>query len=130
MTDADRRLEALAAQAGHTYTLDTTTGSLTDTMMSLYGIDQSIIAENDDDERETGSLDSFIEWTCPADGPYPIMVRGFDTQTGTFTLTVTESVTEQGGDPCAGEGVLLDAPAEVIIYHPVRVHLRTKSAVL
>ena len=120
----------LAAQAGHTYTLDTTTGSLTDTMMSLYGIDQSIIAENDDDERETGSLDSFIEWTCPADGPYPIMVRGFDTQTGTFTLTVTESVAEQGGDPCAGEGVLLDAPAEVIIYHPVRVHLRTKSGVL
>lgn len=54
------------AEAGATYLLDTEVGTLTDTIMFLISTDQrTSIAENDDDSRVSGSLDSYIEWTCP-----------------------------------------------------------------
>jgi len=68
-------------------------GTLTDTVMALIDTDQqTTIAENDDDERATGQLDSYIEWTCPASGVYKVLVRAYSTtETGRFQVRVTES---------------------------------------
>ena len=52
-----------------TYQLNTETLTLTDTAMTLYGLNaHTVIAENNDDFRATGRGDSYIEWTCPETG--------------------------------------------------------------
>ena len=55
-----------AAIGGATYQIETESGSLQDTMMDLVDRDgQTTLVENDDDTRTSGSLASYIEWTCP-----------------------------------------------------------------
>ena len=79
------------AEAGHTYQLDTEAGSLEDTVMELRDTDgTTTLAENDDDTRATGRLDSYIEWSCDQSGTYYVAVDGYGESTGTFTLSITD----------------------------------------
>eukprot|EP01050_Picozoa_sp_SAG11_P052638 SAG11_NODE_30605_length_299_cov_1.035000_1_plen_72_part_01 len=46
-----------------------------------------IVAVSQDDYG--GNLASYIEWTCPSDGTYYVVVHAFsDSQSGTFTVSV------------------------------------------
>jgi hypothetical protein len=99
--------------------------------MELLETDQTTsIAENDDDERETGRLDSYIEWTCPATGTYYVRITGVSSvmfgpaATGTFQLSITEAEAgmfggagQAGGDPCRG-GTTMTEDAAVISFMP------------
>ena len=104
----DGALFQFHADAGTTYLLDTETGTLTDTVMTLLDVDRStVIVENDDDARATGGLDSYIEWTCAASGEYYVRVTGFGGSSGTITLSVAAAVMASGDDPCGGGGATL-----------------------
>ena len=106
---------SLQAQEGTSYVFDTEAGTLTDTVMVLYGLDGvTLLAENDDDTTHSGNLDSYIEWTCPASGSYTVMVHGFANSVGTFTLTVSEAMS----GPCSEHGSTLLEPALEIAYQP------------
>ena len=90
-TAAAQRWFSFHGQAGYTYQIETVLGSLTDTMVDLVDTDSStVIVENDDDDRDPNSYASFIEWTCPADGTYYVMVKGYGRATGSFAVMVTE----------------------------------------
>ena len=100
------------AAAGNTYEIETQLGTLSDSIISLIGTDrETIILENDDGERADG-MASFIEWTCPADGTYYILVRGYQRASGTFQLMVADTTSGvqlaggASGDPCNGGATL------------------------
>jgi hypothetical protein len=114
--DADGVRFEFNAVEGVTYQLDTETGTLLDTVMQLVGADgTTIVAENDDDERVTGRMDSYIEWTCETSGLYYVDVKGYDSDIGTFTLSISEP--SVGGGPCDG-GVHMTQEAAVISFRP------------
>lgn len=118
--DADGVWYQFAATEGRTYELDTEVVSLTDTMMVLVDSDgTSTLAENDDDERVTGQLDSYIEWTCPTSGTYYVNVLGYSGATGSFTFAITETTAggAGGGDPCAGGATMVE-PLATISFTP------------
>lgn len=113
---------AFTAAEGFTYQIETVLGTLDDTVVDLVDTDQStVLVENDDDERSADSYASYIEWTCPQDGRYFIMVKGYGRATGTFSVMVTEGAGGAGGvgggDPCNG-GVILSAPAAEVSFMP------------
>jgi len=60
----------------------------------------------DDDARVTGLLESYIEWTCPSDGVYYVLVKAYSLETGRFQVRATEANAGNGGDPCV-EGTRL-----------------------
>jgi hypothetical protein len=100
------------ALAGNTYEIETQLGTLPDSIISLVDQDrETIILENDDGERANG-MASFIEWTCPADGTYYILVRGYQRSSGTFQVMVADTTNGAhlaggtSGDPCAGGATL------------------------
>ena len=81
------------------YQIDTEAGTLLDTVMELVAIDgETVLAENDDDERATGRADSYIEWECEESGTYYVVVKGFGVNTGTFSVGI-RAISE---DPCDG----------------------------
>ena len=89
---------AFTAAEGFTYQIETVLGTLDDTVVDLVDTDQStVLVENDDDERSADSYASYIEWTCPQDGRYFIMVKGYGRATGTFSVMVTEGAGGAGG---------------------------------
>lgn len=116
----------LSARGGVTYQLEVTLGSLSDSVLELYAPNgRDMLVENDD---YGGALSSYIEWTCPNDGDYFVVVRGWQDRgsdggppsTGSFTLAVTTdggSAGGSGGDPCNG-GINLNVPSAVISYQP------------
>jgi hypothetical protein len=71
------------------------TGTLTDTVMQLLDSDrQTVISENDDGEvAGMPGQASFIAWTAPADGTYYVVVMGYQMHVGSYSLTVSDSVT-------------------------------------
>ena len=106
------------ATAGATYQIETVCMTLDDTVMDLLQPDgQTQIVENDDDPRDSNSYASYVEWTCPADGDYVIMIKGYGRATGTFSIAVTMSGGGvggvAGGDPCNGGMMLNVAPGEI-----------------
>ena len=117
--------------AGESYQIECLLdGTLDDSVMDLVDTDRAtIIVENDDDERDAvggASLASFIEWTCPADGTYYVMIKGYDAySTGTFHISVTRAGGGGGGggggvvlgDPCDG-GMDLNVPSSTIVFQP------------
>ena len=110
VTNADGIWYQFTAEQGKTYELDTEVGTLLDTVMDLVDLDGlGVLAENDDDERLTGRLDSYIEWTCPTSGQYYANVKGYGEDTGTFTFSITETSASGigGGDPCDGGATLV-----------------------
>ena len=109
-------------QGGASYEFETATGTLDDTVMDLLDTDAStLLDENDDDSRDPNSYASFLEWTCPGDGDYYIMVKGYGRSTGTYTLSVTQVGGGMGGvgggDPCNG-GQIIDHPEGEISFMP------------
>ena len=67
------------------------------------------LARNDD---AGGTTASFLEWTCPSTGTYFVVVEGYGSSTGTYTLTVDIS----GGQPCSGGGLTLDGTSGTISF--------------
>ena len=115
----DSSMYSMTASGGVTYQIEVTLGTLHDSVLEIYAPDgQTMLTQNDD---YGGQLSSFIEWTCPSDGAYFVLVRGFSAQqTGDYTIEVTtDSGTSGGssGDPCGG-GLNLNAPSAVISYQP------------
>ena len=110
------------AVKGQTYQLETEMctdrGCLEDTVMELIDRDQStLLIENDDDERVTDRLDSFIEWTCPASGTYFVMVSAYLAQsTGTFQVKVTQASAADSDDPCDGGTTFSGMPAATVEF--------------
>lgn len=104
---------------GATYQLSTGLLGLDDTIMHLFASDmETQLAENDD---AGVSRESYIEWTCPRDDTYYVMVHAFDaTQTGDFEVGVLEQYEAgQMGDPCAGSGATLNEPSMSISFMPI-----------
>jgi hypothetical protein len=112
------------ATAGTTYQMEVQLGTLDDSIIDLIDNDQAtVIAENDDDERGGGGYASYMEWTCPADGDYFVVVKGYGDSTGSFDVAVTTAGGGGGGDsavvdPCVGTGDVMTSPAETIIFQP------------
>jgi hypothetical protein len=100
------------AVAGTTYLLDTEAGTLQDTVMTLMDADQrTTIAMNDDDERQTGRVDSYIEWTCSTTAMYFVKVEGFGEDHGSFSLSIDVAGVGGGGDPCVGVAAMSEQEA-------------------
>jgi hypothetical protein len=117
--NGDSTMYTMTASGGVTYQIEVTLGTLSDSVLEIYAPDgQTMLTQNDD---YGGTLSSYIEWTCPSDGAYFVLVRGFSAQqTGDYTIEVTtDSGTSGGssGDPCGG-GLNLNAPSAVISYQP------------
>ena len=99
------------AVAGHVYELTVllVAGGITDSVLHLFDTDmQRQIAENDDYDA---GLNSYLEWSCPADGNYFAAVHGYESQLGAFRFSVAE--VGASSDPCAGTMSLTRASASV-----------------
>jgi hypothetical protein len=86
--------------AGAAYDLGTELGGLDDSVMTIFANDmETELAENDDNGNERAS---YLEWVCPQDGTYYVMVRAYSaSSTGDFTFTIDQVAVENGaGDPC------------------------------
>ena len=113
----DQKWFSFNATHGATYQIATELIGLADTVMGLYQTDRAtVIAENDDSDTGTNS---FLEWTCPADGIYYVLVRAYDvSQTGDFRFSVElQGLAGGEGDPCT-EGALLTENTGVISFMP------------
>lgn len=77
------------------------------------------LAENDDDTRAAagaGTLESYLEWTAPSDGTFFVIVNGYGTSVGTFSMIV-----DQMPDPCDltnGRGMSLIETSATISFLP------------
>jgi len=77
------------AQADYQYQLETSAGTLTDTVLRLIASDGTTELDSDDDSG-TGDL-SLINWTAPSSGTYYAEVAGDGSLTGTYGVSVSES---------------------------------------
>jgi hypothetical protein len=103
--DAD--LFAFEAVSGQHFVIQTglSSGTLTDSVLTLYDADGNQLAWNDDFGR---SLASRIDWTAPADGTYYFSVSAYSTvQTGSYAVTLGT-----GGDQVSSLPVPLLYPVE------------------
>jgi hypothetical protein len=124
--EGDQEWYQFTARRGETYGFETQLTGIDDTIMDLVDTDrETIIIENDDDSRDIGGFQSYIEWTCPADGTYYIMVKGYGSSTGAFQLTATSSGGGGGGaaggtmaDPCAPAGATLTRSGASVSFMP------------
>ncbi len=126
----ERTWFSFSAEEGSTYVIEAHRGEgergLADTLLSLYDHHSgylTLLAQNDD--APDGSLDSYIEWTCAADGEYLVSVTGFLDSVGSFTLVVAPAGAELGdveddevdepisGDPCYGGSTLTQSGGEI-----------------
>ena len=114
------------AQAGTTYIIETDIGTLQDSTLVLYGTDGNTrIAENDDDERVTGRVDSYIEWLCPTSGVYFVEVACNCPPTPEdMTFQISVSTGQNQGGPCEGNGVQMSELAATIAFQPDGVTTR------
>jgi hypothetical protein len=81
-----------SAESRTTYGIETSLGTLSDTVLELVGIDGvATVDQNDDDQRIAGVVkSSYLEWTCDNGGEYYVLVKGFGSLHGTFELTIAE----------------------------------------
>lgn len=109
----DRAWFSFVGYEGDTYQIETELIGLPDTVMHLYDVDGTVLAENDDSDAGQAS---YLEWSCPIDGQYYILVNAYDdSQTGSFQIRVTRQ--EGTSDPCT-TGSVLDMPSAVISFMP------------
>ena len=75
----------LSADAGESYRIDVTLGTLEDSVLAVYDADGTEVAYNDDYGDESASR---IMWEASATGAYYVEVSEYDSGTGSYTLTV------------------------------------------
>ena len=83
--ESDVDLFELEADAGQAYRIDVALGTLNDSMLTVYDADGWEVGFNDD---YGGGSASRIIWEAPASGDYYVEVSGYDSATGSYTLTV------------------------------------------
>ncbi len=81
-------------QAGIQYTFETALLSISDTSLTLYDTD-GVTPLAFDDDSGTG-LASLLNWTAPSQGTYYIAVRGFDIETGAYSLSMSDTAVPTG----------------------------------
>ena len=81
----------VALQAGTAYRIETTLGSLGDSVLTLFDPDGARAARDDDDGTGRASR---IDHTAAATGTYRIRVEGYGSGTGSYRLTVGERQAE------------------------------------
>ena len=75
------------ATSGKSYTIETTLGTLTDSVLWLYN---SSGLELDYDDDDGVGLASKISWNCNQTGSYFASVGGYGASTGSYSLRITE----------------------------------------
>lgn len=109
---------SLVAEGGVTYEVDVSLQTLSDSTMQILDRDgQTVLSENDD---YGDGLSSHITWTAPLSGTYFVLVSGYGTETGSFTVIATANTGTSGGatgNPCSG-GLVLSARSDVVSYRP------------
>lgn len=76
---------AFEAEAGRTYEIQVTLGTLEDSVIGLFDEAGSGLEFNDDDED---SLASRIVWTAPSSATFYLQVRGYGAQGGSYFLLI------------------------------------------
>jgi hypothetical protein len=109
-----------AGTMGETYVISAVVGGAgadTEAVMHLYDTDGvTQLAENDEASLQGFATAGSLEWTCPATGSYPVLLRAHDEllATGQLQLTVAPAT---GGDPCQDiGGATLTQSAGVISF--------------
>ena len=109
------------AVEGGLYELEVVLGTLSDSVLAVYGGDGVELAYNDDRADSTAS---YLVWTAPAAGDYFVEVSGFEDAQGSYTLTVAapEAVRVALGE--GFEGVLeSDGEADFFVFGAVEGEL-------
>ena len=79
---------SFSAVSGRSYTMRTRLGTLTDTVIALYDADGARLAVNDDVSDNDRA--SELEWTAPSSGARYVEVKGYDDETGTYWIDISE----------------------------------------
>ena len=94
-SSGDQDWVRITLTAGQTYDIDLNgapsgSGTLSDPYLRLYNSSGSLVTENDD---SGGTFESHLTYTPTTGGTYYVSAGAYSlTQTGTYTMTVTESV--------------------------------------
>ena len=92
---------AFAAERGQTYEIDLKLGTLDDSVAALFDSDSQELAFDDDGGESLGSR---ITWTAAESRTHYVGVAGWGSETGSYTLTVTATKSEQAvGEPEASD---------------------------
>ena len=86
------------AEAGEVYRIDVSLGTLSDSVVVLYGADGSELGANDDVSDVSGSLASRLYWKAESSGLLYVAVKGYDYETGSYTLTIEGGVDIEEAD--------------------------------
>jgi len=102
---------SFVATTGTDYRLDTTLGTLPDSLLVLVDTDGMISLGGNDDYV---GKESRFYWTAPADGTYYLRASGFD-GSGTYTLGVRALADDHGDDAATSTSVLVPSttPGEI-----------------
>ncbi len=91
---ADQDWFNFLGQAGIQYTFATELLGNSDTSLVLYDTDGVTVLASDDDGGP--GLASLLNWTAPSQGTYYIAVRGFDTETGDYSISMSDTAIPTG----------------------------------
>ncbi len=83
------------AEEGELYEVDVALGSLSDSVVTVYGPEGEFLASNDDYGE---SLASRLYWEAPSSGEYYVEVGGYGTGSYTVTVDVADFVDDHGDD--------------------------------
>jgi Matrixin/SdrD B-like domain/Bacterial pre-peptidase C-terminal domain len=91
---ADQDWFNFLGQTGIEYTFATQLLGITDTSLVLYDTDGTTVLAFDDDGGP--GLADLLVWTAPSQGTYFLAVRGFDTETGAYSLSMSDTAIPTG----------------------------------
>jgi hypothetical protein len=91
---ADQDWFGFLGQTGIHYVFETALLGIIDTSLVLYDTDGTTVLAFDDDGGP--GLASRLTWTAPSQGTYFLAVRGFDTQTGAYSVTMSDNAIPTG----------------------------------
>lgn len=111
---------AFEASAGTPYSLSTSVGGSTDSVLTLLGPDGSTVLATNDDESDA-SVASRINWSPESDGRHYVSVSALDGRIGDYELMVVEGVTEPVTEPVADDhsNVAGSDADSIILYETV-----------
>ena len=87
-TAGDADYFSFSAVSGRSYTMRTRLGTLSDSAIALYDADGARLADNDDVSDNDRA--SKLEWTAPSTGTRYVEVKGYDDETGTYWIDISE----------------------------------------